>query len=108
MISDERLDDLSEGWIREFSVDPYVIKRREMEYWHELDRLVYNEPESALRLFDKISSREMINWTFEGLAIGPLRTFLMVHGEQFSREIDRMREQNRPFSDMYDLAVAGL
>lgn len=108
MISVTDVDRLSEGWIREFSVDPYVVKQRKMTFWHELDDLIYKAPLDAILVFDAIAKKNPINWTFEGLAIGPLRTFLMTHDAKFDRELSDIRLENKNLDEMYLMALEGL
>jgi hypothetical protein len=108
MISAEEADRLAEGWIAEFSVDPYTLRQREMKYWFELDRLIHDRPRDALTVFEAFTAKNMINWTFEGVAAGPLRTFLMVYHGEFDRDIGPMRKRSPAFNEMYEMAVAGM
>ena len=107
MIPAEKVDEIA-GWVEEFSVDPYVLREREMTAWFELDDLVYNHPLDALRVFEKIAEKELINWTFEGIAIGPLETFLSLHGGRYEEELAALRKRNRAFDEMYAMAMQAL
>jgi len=108
MISKQDVDRISEGWVEAFSVDPYVVKQRNMVAWHELDRLIYDRPEDALLVFEKIAEKDLINWTFEGLAVGPLRTFLMLYGDGYDDELGAIRRRNKAFDEMHGMASEGM
>jgi len=108
MISSADVDRLSEGWVREFSVDPYVLKHREMKYWHELDQIIFSEPADALRVFERVSKMELSNWTLEGMAVGPLRTFLMLYDKTFEQDTSGICKRSPVFAEMYAMAVDGL
>lgn len=108
MISKQDGDRISEGWVEAFSVDPYVVKQRDMDAWHELDRLIYDRPEDALLVFEKIAEMDLINWTFEGLGVGPLRTFLMLYGDRYGEELGAIRRRNKAFDEMHTMATEGM
>ena len=108
MISKQDIDRISEGWVNAFSVDPYVLKQRDMDAWHELDGLIYDRPQDALLVLEKIAETDLINWTFEGLAVGPLRTFLMNHGDRYGEELGSIRRRNKAFDEMYTMATEGM
>ncbi len=108
IISKQDVDRISDGWVETFSVDPYVVKQRDMEAWHELDRLIYDRPEDALLVFETIAEKDLINWTFEGLAVGPLRTFLMLYGESYDKEVGVIRRRNKAFDKMHAMATKGM
>jgi len=108
MIPDSVVEEIAQGWIDEFSVDPYVVREREMSAWFKLDDLIGNDPHAALRVFERIAQKDLINWTFEGIAVGPLRSFLMTHGDRYQAEIGLIRSRNSDFDGMHKLAVEGL
>ena len=108
MLSSETVQELADGWVQEFSVDPYEIREREMVAWHKLDALVFNEPLDALLVFERVSEKDLINWTFEGFAAGPVRSFLMLHGDRFDDELSAVIERSRAFAEMRALAAEGL
>src|SRR5687767_6935433 len=101
MISKQDVDRIAEAWVEAFSVDPYAVKQRDMDAWHELDRVIYERPEDALPVFEKIAECDLINWTFEGLAVGPLRTFLMLYGDRYDDELGAIRRRNKAFDEMH-------
>ena len=108
MISDEDVEAIAVGWIKEFSVDPYFERQREMDAWFELDDLIYNHPQDALLVFEKVAENDLINWTCEGFAVGPLRTFLMLHEERYAGDLMIIRQRNQAFNEMYAMATGGL
>jgi hypothetical protein len=108
MISGEDVEDIAQGWVDEFSVDPYVLRARGMDSWFRLDDLIHNQPQDALLVFERVAEIELINWTFEGFAIGPVRAFLMLHGERFDKELSAIRSRNNAFDEMHQLATDGL
>lgn len=108
VITNEEANRIAERWVEEFSVDPYVVRQRRMTAWHELDGLIHNYPDDALRVFERMAEKELINWTFEGLAVGPLRTFLMVHGARYNDELGAIRRRSAAFDEMHGFAVEGL
>jgi hypothetical protein len=108
MMSVEELDRIAEGWVAEFSVDPYILKQREMHFWFVLDDLIHNQPEEALRVFERAAQKDMINWTLEGLGIGPLRSFLMIYGDRYDAALGALRKQLPQFAEMHTMAAAGL
>ena len=108
MISDEELDQIAVGWIEEFSVDPYVLRQRETEAWSKLDRLIYDHPRDALRVFESMAQRDMINWTFEGVSAGPLRTFLMLYSDRYDDELNAIRKRISAFDEMHVMAAEGM
>ena len=108
MISDNEATQIADGWVEAFSVEPYVLREREMTAWHQLDRLIFDQPDDALRVFEKVAEKELINWTIEGLAVGPLRTFLMLHGDRFDGELAAIRKRNKSFDEMHAMAVEGM
>lgn len=108
MIAKQDVDRISEGWVEAFSVDPYVLKQRDMVACRELDCLIYNRPEDALLVFERIAEKDLINWTFEGLAEGPLRTFLMLYGDRYDNELVTIRRRNKSFDEMYVMATEGM
>lgn len=108
MISNQDVDRIAERWVEEFSVDPYVLRQRNMTAWHELDHLVYNHPDDALLVFERIAEKNLINWTFEGIAVGPLRTFLSLYGDRYDDELRAIMQRNTAFDEMHGFAVEGL
>jgi hypothetical protein len=108
MISPSDVERIAEGWIANFSVDPYVLKHREMEFWHELDKLIFDCPEDALTVFESIAAKDLTNWTLEGIAVGPLRTFLMLYDKKFDESLTKLRRKSPSFEEMYGMAVEGL
>jgi hypothetical protein len=108
VVSSEEVARIADGWVEEFSVDPYVLREREMTFWFKLDDLVHHQPPDALQVFERIAEKDIINWTFEGLAVGPLRTFLMIYGDRFHDELAAIRQRNSAFDEMHALAVEGL
>ena len=102
------LQQIADGWVEEFSVDPYVLRERQMDAWFRLDGLIHKQPLDALLVFQKVAAKDLINWTFEGFAVGPLRTFLMVYGDRYDAELAGMRQQSAPFDEMYRMAAEGL
>jgi len=108
MIAKQDVDRICEGWVQEFSVDPYVVKQRDMAAWHELDRLIYDRPEDALLVFERIAEKDLIDWTFEGLAVGPLRTFLMLYDDRYDDELGTIRRRNKAFDAMHTMAAEGM
>jgi hypothetical protein len=108
MISEDQVEAIAEAWIKEFSVDPYSLSRREMDAWFKLDALIYKDPTDALRVFEKIAEKDLINWTFEGIAVGPLRSFMMLYEGSYDGELSALRGQNIAFDEMYALALEGL
>ena len=108
MMSVEELDRVAEGWIAEFSVDPYVLKKCEMHFWFVLDDLIHNQPEEALKVFERAAQKEMVNWTLEGLGIGPLRSFLMIYGDRYDAALSRLRDRLPQLDEMHIMAVEGL
>ena len=65
-------------------------------------------PKDALTVLEKIAHKEMINWTFEGVAVGPLRTFLMLYDSEYDALIGAMRKRLPAFDEMYAMAVEGM
>lgn len=109
MISDAEIECIAEGWIEEFSVEPYVLGAvRKMDAWEKLDHLIYHRPEEALLVFERISQKEMINWTIEGIAVGPLRTFLVLYDHQFDDHLSAIGRCNRSFRQMHAWALEGM
>jgi hypothetical protein len=108
MISNGEANRVAEQWVEEFSVDPYVVRQREMAAWHELDGLIHDRPGDALRVFELIAEKDLINWTFEGLAVGPLRTFLMLHGNRYDDELNTIRRRSAAFDEMHGFALEGM
>ena len=108
MIAKQDVDRISEGWVEAFSVDPYVVKQRDMAAWHELDRLIYDRPEDALLVFERIAEMDLSNWTFEGLAVGPFRTVLMLYDHRYDDELGTIRRRNKAFDEMHRLAIEGM
>ncbi len=108
MISDEDVTRLAERWVEAFSVEPYVLRQREMDAWFELDHLIHNQPQDALVVFERIAVRELINWTFEGIAVGPLRDFLMIYGDRYDSHLMAIRQRNKAFDEMHSMAVEGM
>lgn len=102
------LQQIADGWVEEFSVDPYVLRERQMDAWFRLDDLIHKQPLDALFVFQQVAAKDLINWTFEGFAVGPLRTFLMVYGDRYQRELAGMRQQSAAFDEMYKMAADGL
>ena len=108
MIAKQDVDRICEGWVQEFSVDPYVVKQRDMAAWHERDRRIYDRPEDALLVFERIAEKDLIDWTFEGLAVGPLRTFLMLYDDRYDDELGTIRRRNKAFDAMHTMAAEGM
>ena len=108
MLSSEAVQEIADSWVREFSVDPYEVREREMDAWHQLCALVYDEPLDALLVFESVSEKDLINWTFEGFAAGPIRTFLMLYGDRYDDELSAIIERSRAFAEMRALAAEGL
>jgi hypothetical protein len=108
MISPGEVAQIADRWVEEFSVDPYVLREREMTAWFKLDDLIHHRALDALQVFEKIAEKDLINWTFEGLAVGPLRTFLMLHRDRYDSELKAIRHRNGAFNEMHALAVEGL
>jgi hypothetical protein len=108
MIPAQEVDQIADGWVEEFSVDPYVVRAREMTAWFKLDDLVHRHPEDALRVFEQVAKKDLINWTFEELAVGPVRSFLMLYDDRYGEELTALRKRNPVFDEMYAMAVEGL
>jgi hypothetical protein len=108
MLTNETAQEIADGWVQAFSVDPYVVREREMDAWHKLDALVFNEPLDALLVFERVSQKDLTNWTFEGFAAGPIRTFLMLYGERYDDAFSAIIQRNRVFAEMRALAAEGL
>lgn len=79
-----------------------------MGAWDELDDLIYKRPQDALLIFEEIAGMDLINWTFEGIAIGPLRTLLMVYGDRYGEELDAIGRRIKAFEEMRAMASEGL
>ena len=108
MISEVDVNRISERWVEAFSVDPYAVRRRDMDAWHELDQLIDERPEDALLVIEKIAEKDLINWTFEGIAIGPLRSFLMRYGDGYNNQLRAIRGRNKAFDEMHAMATEGI
>jgi hypothetical protein len=108
MITTEEAELVADEWVTAFSVDPYVVRQRDMTGWFKLDDLIHNRPEDALLVFGKLAQKDLINWTFEGVAAGPLRTFLMTYADRFDQELNAIGERNSAFIEMRAMAVEGL
>lgn len=108
MISHREIEAIAAKWIEEFSVDPYVLRARRMDAWLGLDDLVHHRPEDALLVLEELSKREMINWTFEGIAAGPFRTFLMLYDHRYDDELDAIGRRNESFRELHALAMEGI
>jgi hypothetical protein len=104
----EDLQAVADGWIAAFSVEPYVVRERDMDAWFKLDDLIHNEPLAAITVFEKVAEKDLINWTFEGFAAGPLRTFLMIYGDRHDAELAALSRRNRAFEEMWLMATEGL
>ena len=72
-MSPANLQQIADRWAEEFSVEPYVIRQRQMDAWFRLDDLIHKEPLMAILVFEKVAAKDLINWTFEGFAAGPVR-----------------------------------
>jgi hypothetical protein len=108
MISSDAVQEIADGWVEEFSVDPYVLRERRMDAWCKLNELVYDCPSDALLVFEKVAEKELINWTFEGFAAGPIRTFLMIYGDRHDGELAALGRRSRAFEEMWAMAAEGL
>jgi hypothetical protein len=107
-MSPNELDELADGWVEAFSVEPYVVRQREMDAWFKLDDLIHNKPLTAIAVFEKVAGKDLINWTFEGFASGPLRTFLMLYGDRYDSELAALGRRSRAFEEMWGMATEGL
>jgi len=108
MIPDDEAQAIADCWVESFSANPYVLGERKMDAWFELDGLIQSHPQSALVVFEKVAEMDLINWTFEGIAVGPLRTFLMLHGDLFERELGAIMRRSKAFHEMLAMAVEGI
>ena len=79
-----------------------------MDAWSKLDRLIYDHPRDAMRVFENMAQRDMINWTFEGVSVGPLRTFLMLHGDRYDDDLNAIKKRISAFEEMHAMAVEGM
>ena len=108
MIPAEQIGQIADRWVEEFSIDPYELRERDMTAWFQLDDLIHHHPGDALRVFERVAQKDLINWTLEGLAVGPLRSFLMLYDDRFDGELKTLRQRNSAFDEMYGMAVEGL
>jgi hypothetical protein len=102
------LQRIADQWPEEFSVEPYVVPQREMDAWFKLDDLIHKEPLTAILVFEKVAAKDLINWTFEGFAAGPLRTFLMLYGDRYDEQLAALGRRSRAFEEMWAMAAEGL
>lgn len=107
-MSPDEIQEIADGWIEEFSVEPYVVRQRQMDSWFKLDGLIHNDPLSALLAFERVAGKDLTNWTFEGFAAGPLRTFLMLYGDRYDSQLAALGHRSRAFEQMWALAAEGL
>lgn len=107
-MSPKELEEIADGWVDEFSVEPYVVRQREMDAWFKLDDLIHNEPLTAIVVFEKVAAKDLTNWTFEGFAAGPVRTFLMVYGDRHDGELAALGRRSRAFEEIWEMAAEGL
>jgi hypothetical protein len=108
MLSNENAQVIADGWVEAFSVDPYVLRERDMDAWHKLDALVSDHPLDALLVFERVAEKDLINWAFEGFAAGPIRTFLMIYDDQYDDELAAIIQRNKAFAELRALAAEGL
>jgi hypothetical protein len=107
-MSPEELEAIADGWVDEFSVEPYVRRQRDMDAWFKLDDLIHNEPLTAIVVFEKVAAKDLINWTFEGFAAGPVRTFLMRYGDRYDGELSALGRRSHSFEELWEMAAEGL
>jgi hypothetical protein len=79
-----------------------------MDAWFKLDDLIHNEPLTAIVVFEKVAAKDLTNWTFEGFAAGPVRTFLMVYGDRHDGELAALGRRSRAFEEIWEMAAEGL
>ena len=79
-----------------------------MDAWFKLDNPIHNDPPTAIVVFEKVAAKDLINWTFEGFAAGPVRTFLMLYGDRHDAELSTLGRRSREFEEMWTLAAEGL
>jgi hypothetical protein len=109
MISIADAERIADGCVREYSVNPHVAKvDRELTFFLELDDLVYSRPTDALLVFERIASRALTDWAFECVSAGPIRTFLMLYGNQYDAEMDTIGRRVSLFIALRALAIEGL
>jgi hypothetical protein len=108
MITNYEINLLAEQWIADFSRDPHVLQDRKMGAFFELSDLILSDPVNGLRVIKKMSISKVNEWVFEGIAVGPLRTFLMLYGGEYDQIISQMKEEIPSFREMYQMALQGM
>ena len=109
MISTDDARRIANGWVREYSIDPYVAKAdRDRTYFFKLDDLIYRCPADALVVFEQLASQALNDWVFEGVSGGPIRTFLQLYGNGYDADMDAIGSRVSPFGALRDLAIQGL
>jgi hypothetical protein len=94
MIASGEAEQIASGWVSEYSSDPNVAKvDRERRYFFELDSLVYHRPSDALVVFEKVAEMDLTDWTFEGISVGPIRTFLHLHRDRYNNDLDAISDR---------------
>jgi len=79
-----------------------------MVAWFALDDLIHNEPLTAILVFEKVAAKDVISWTFEGFAAGPVRSFLMLYGDRYDAELAALARRSAAFEEMWAMAAEGL
>ena len=109
MINASDVDRIAQGWITEYSQDPYVVRvERDRRYYFELDDLIYQDPQSALLVFEVAARQNLSDWCQEGLAGGPIREFLYLHPDVYASELAQIASRTPAFSKLYALALEGM
>lgn len=109
MVTSDEAERIASGWITEYSAEPYVAKvERDRRYFFELDDLVYREPLSALLVLEAAARKLLTNWTYEGLAGGPIRTFFYLYPDDYESEVQAISLRSPAFAELCSLAREGM
>jgi hypothetical protein len=86
-------------WREKASASP-TIEEDDEDAWFELDRLMAEEPKTAWSLLTGLAARCREQQCMQ-IAAGPLTTFLRLHRDEFSSEIDEELMRNEGFRAAY-------
>lgn len=109
MIDADDVNRIAKGWIEEYSIEPQIAKiERERSYFFELDDLIHRDLSSALLVLEAAARKHLIDWTHEGLAGGPIRTFLYLYPDEYRCDLDAICRRTPAFAMLHALAVEGM
>ncbi len=80
--------------------------QKESLLWTEekMKAMVTSEPELALRTFGDILKLDSSDPICTCLANGPLHEFLVLHGNQFTKQLDELAHKNEKFKQLLSSA----